>query len=65
MARHEYENGIADNRAALRLVRAGGIVLWDDVEPYWHGLVNGIGDAMAGRTPCRLAGTSLGAYVAG
>jgi hypothetical protein len=37
-------------------------VLWDDFEPYWHGLVNGICDAMAGRRLGRLAGTALAVY---
>jgi hypothetical protein len=62
---HEYENGVADTLAALVLVRPGGIVLWDDFEPYWHGLVNGISDAMRGRRICRLAGTAFAVYVAG
>lgn len=62
---HEYENGVADTLAALRLVRPGGIILWDDFEPYWHGLVNGICDAMRGRQLRRLAGTALAVYVSG
>jgi len=62
---HEYKNGVADTLAALCLVRPGGIVVWDDFEPYWHGLVNGICDAMRGRQLCRLAGTALGVYIAG
>jgi predicted O-methyltransferase YrrM len=64
-AGHEYENGFADTRTALQLVRPGGLVLWDDFEPYWHGLVHGICDAMAGRCFGRLAGTSLAVYSAG
>jgi predicted O-methyltransferase YrrM len=63
-AGHEYENGLSDSRAALRLVRPGGIVIWDDFEPYWHGLVNGICDAMAGRPIGRLAGTALAVHCA-
>ena len=61
-AGHEYENGLSDSRAALRLVRPGGIILWDDFEPYWHGLVTGICDAMAGRDLARLAGTALAVH---
>ena len=57
---HEYEHGFADTRTALRLVRPGGLVLWDDFEPYWHGLVNGICDAMHGCEFGRLAGTPPG-----
>lgn len=61
-AGHEYANGVADTRTALRLVRPGGLVVWDDFEPYWHGLVNGICDGMHGRTFGRLAGTSFAVY---
>lgn len=61
---HEYEHGVADTRSALRLVAPGGIILWDDFNAYWHGLVRGICQEMAGRALGRLAGTSLGVYVA-
>ena len=61
-AGHEYVNGFADTRTALRLVRPGGLILWDDFTPYWHGLVNGICDAMEGRVFGRLVGTALAAY---
>ena len=63
-AGHEYENGVADTLSALRIVRPGGIIVWDDFEPYWHGLVCGICDAMESRALCRLAGTALAVYVA-
>lgn len=62
---HDYELGYADSQAALSIVRPGGVVLWDDFEPYWHGLVNGICDAMEGRSLGRLAGTALAIHVAG
>lgn len=61
---HEYRHGVADTRSALRLVKPGGIILWDDFEPYWHGLVRGICQEMTGRPLGRLAGTSLGVYLA-
>lgn len=61
---HEYENGLADSYAALRVVRDGGIILWDDFESYWYGLVNGVCDAMKGRALRRVAGTALAAYEA-
>ena len=60
---HEYANGLTDTKTALRLVRSGGLILWDDFEPYWHGLVNGICDAMRGRRFGRLAGTAFAVYV--
>jgi len=59
---HEYEHGLADSATALQLVRSGGIVLWDDFEPYWYGLIRGVCDAMAGRRLGRLAGTALAVY---
>lgn len=61
-AGHEYSNGYADTLAALHVVRPGGIVVWDDFEPYWHGLVHGVCDAMEGRPLARLAGTSLAIF---
>jgi predicted O-methyltransferase YrrM len=59
---HDYDHGYADTLAALSMLRADGLVLWDDFEPYWHGLVNGVCDAMAGRPLGRLAGTSLAVH---
>lgn len=60
---HEYVHGVADTRTALQLVAPGGLVVWDDFEPYWHGLVRGICEEMGGRRLCRLAGTAFGVYV--
>jgi predicted O-methyltransferase YrrM len=61
-AGHEYQNGFVDSKSALELVRPGGLILWDDFAPYWHGLVNGICEAMSGRELGRLAGTALAVY---
>lgn len=61
---HEFEHGVADTRSALQLVKPGGMILWDDFEPYWHGLVRGICQEMAGRALGRLTGSSLGVYLA-
>jgi predicted O-methyltransferase YrrM len=60
---HDYPHGFADTITALQIVRPGGIVLWDDFQPYWDGLVRGIVEAMDGRTLQRLTGTSLAVYV--
>ena len=60
---HEYVHGINDTRTAFRLVAPGGVILWDDFDAYWHGLVRGILEAAGGRRPRRLAATSLGVYV--
>jgi hypothetical protein len=40
-------------------LRPGGVVLWDDFEPYWHGLVRGVLDATRGMPVAKVAGTSL------
>ena len=60
---HEYEHGVDDTRTAYRLVAPGGVILWDDFQPYWHGLVRGIVDAAGKRQPRRLLGTSLGVWL--
>jgi predicted O-methyltransferase YrrM len=59
---HEYQHGVTDTRTAFRLVAPGGVILWDDFQPYWHGLVRGIIET-APVCPKRLAATSLGVYV--
>lgn len=61
---HDHEHGRRDTETALRLVRPGGIVLWDDFTPYWTGLVRGIVEGVAGGPLARLAGTDLGVLVA-
>lgn len=61
---HDHEHGLADTATALRLVAPGGVVLFDDFTPYWHGLVRGITTAMRGRHLARVAGTALGVHVA-
>jgi predicted O-methyltransferase YrrM len=60
---HDYIHGLVDSRSALQLVRPGGVILWDDFEPYWHGLVRGVTDAMAGRNLFKVSGTSFAAYL--
>lgn len=58
---HDYEHGYSDTRTALRVVAPGGIIVWDDFDAYWHGLVNGILDATPGMPVVRLAGLPLAA----
>jgi predicted O-methyltransferase YrrM len=60
---HDYEHGIADTLTALTLVAPGGVIVFDDFQPYWHGLVRGITTAMRGHHLARLEGTSLGVHV--
>ncbi|HVX07913.1 class I SAM-dependent methyltransferase [Humibacter sp.] len=61
---HDYEHGVADTITAFELVAPGGLILWDDFQPYWHGLIRGIIEAAGARRPRRLAGTSLGVWTA-
>jgi predicted O-methyltransferase YrrM len=61
---HDRHHGLVDSRRALELVRPGGWVFWDDVEPYWHGLVDGILTATEGRALTKVRRTSL-AYLRG
>lgn len=56
---HDYEHGYCDTRSALDIVKPGGIVLWDDFAPYWHGLVHGILDAAEDRALSRVAGLPI------
>lgn len=60
---HDYVHGLADTATSLKLVAPGGVILFDDFEPYWHGLVRGIATAMHGNRLARIAGTPLGVYV--
>ena len=60
---HDLVHGRQDSRTALRLVRPGGIVVWDDFTPYWTGLIRGIVEGVGGGPLARLAGTDLGVLV--
>ena len=35
---HSYEVAKSDTQNALRLIRPGGIIIWDDYGPYWPGV---------------------------
>jgi predicted O-methyltransferase YrrM len=61
---HDYAHGLCDTRTAFRLVAPGGVILWDDFMPYWHGLVRGIYEAAGPRPPRRLSGSNLGVWAA-
>lgn len=41
-AGHEYEFVKADTESALRLIRHGGTILWDDYDPGWPGVVRAV-----------------------
>ena len=56
---HDRDHGVSDSTTALALVRPGGWVFWDDVEPYWHGLVDGIISTVGADRLTKVARTSL------
>lgn len=58
-AAHDFIHGFPDSKNALSLVRPGGIVIWHDYAPYWHGLVHAIQAATQNYKLLRLSGTSL------
>jgi len=41
---HSYEVCKSDSVAALRLVRPGGVVIWDDAGPFWPGVQRAVGE---------------------
>lgn len=61
---HDRAHGMADSRTALQLVAPGGWIFWDDFEPYWHGLVEGIIEVVGSDRLTKVARSSL-AYVRG
>lgn len=63
---HDYEHGVCDTRTAFELIAPHGLIVWDDFNAYWHGLVRGVYEA-AGveRAPRRLAGSNLGVWFSG
>jgi len=61
-AGHDRPHGTADSKNALRLVREGGLVMWDDFVPHWWGLVEAIVEVAREQGLTRIEGTNL-AYV--
>lgn len=58
-AGHDWDSGIADTRAALRIVRPGGVIVWDDFDSHWSGLVLAIARETRGLELTRILGTRL------
>lgn len=56
---HDYDHGFSDSRAALEIVRPGGMIFWDDFSAHWHGLVLGIVEATAGLPLRRVRGLNF------
>lgn len=46
---HSYEVCLADSHAAFRLVRPGGVVVWDDYGDYWPGVRRAVDELAARR----------------
>jgi predicted O-methyltransferase YrrM len=57
---HDYDCARADTANALRMVRVGGLVIWDDYLPGWPGVVSAVDDC--GRPVTHLAATGLAVY---
>ncbi len=66
-AAHDYPHGLIDTKTALNLIRPGGVIVWHDFEPYWHGLVHAICEATESNQSrmSRVGGTSMGMMIAG
>jgi predicted O-methyltransferase YrrM len=67
---HEYDFVKADTATAFRLVRPGGVVIWDDYlwEPQWpecEGVARCLDELIGTRDVFLIAGTRLAAYVDG
>jgi hypothetical protein len=61
---HAYENVRADSQNALRMVRSGGVILWDDYHPTWGPGVMRLLDELSHSTKIlTLAGTRFAVYV--
>lgn len=39
---HSYEVCKSDSEHALRMVRPGGVIVWDDYSPYWPGVIRAL-----------------------
>jgi predicted O-methyltransferase YrrM len=44
---HSYEVAKSDTENALRLVRSGGIIAWDDYGDFWPGVKRAVDDLIA------------------
>jgi len=56
---HDYEFAAADSRSALRLLRAGGVILWHDYIPGWPGVVKAIDELLPAYPIRHISGTAL------
>jgi predicted O-methyltransferase YrrM len=59
-ASHEYDAVVSDSANALRMVRPGGVVLWDDYLPGWPGVTRALHELRAAGHPVeQIASTQM------
>jgi hypothetical protein len=61
---HHYDAVRRDTENALRMVRPGGYVLWDEFANYgdYHDVTRAVLDTLPGGTFCQVANTQLAVY---
>lgn len=56
---HDYPHGRSDAELALSVVDKSGLIIFDDFDPHWSGLVLAVTDVAAGRDLRVITGTRL------
>lgn len=59
-AGHDYDSVAADTASAVRMVSERGIIVWDDYDGGWPGVVQAVDEA--GRSVMHVAGTGFALY---
>jgi Methyltransferase domain len=62
---HSYEVCKSDSEKALRMVREGGVVIWDDYSTYWPGVKQALDELSASIKLSYLPRESLVVHIAG
>jgi predicted O-methyltransferase YrrM len=62
-AGHTYEYVANDSRHALRMLRRGGVIIWDDYCPPWPGVVKSLQEEAHRRNICQIEGTEMAIYI--
>lgn len=61
-AGHTYDLALADSLTAFRLLRPGGVIIWDDYCPPWPGVIRAVDEVVAAepsRRAVRIEGTNM------
>jgi hypothetical protein len=61
---HSYEVCKSDSEKALRLVREGGVIIWDDYGPYWPGVKQALDELSSRIELCYLPQENLVFHIA-